>query len=101
MWIVEFKKEAHDENMKLVHRIKEDICELFKRLEGGAHGERHYEIDAYDERKNRNSMEQYYRRDGMMDERRGGGMGRKDDRFEDRRYPQYPFDERGGGRYNY
>lgn len=102
MVILEFKKETHEHTMNLLHRVKEDICELYETLEksGEAHGERRYVIDQYDER--RRSMG---RRDEMMDERRNrdsrGRYSRRDDRMEDRRYPEYPYEERGGGRYDY
>lgn len=102
MVILEFKKETHDHAMSLVHNIKKEICELFEIMDkpDEAHGERKYYINAYDER--RGGMGN---RDMQMEERRNrdsrGRYSRRDDRFEDRRYPKYPFDERGGGRYNY
>ena len=109
MIILQFKKEDHEENMNLLHRIKKDVCTLYEKLEESekeAMGQRHYEIDSFDER--RGSGMNY--RGGMnrrddIGERRGGGrggrMGRRDDEFESRRFPEYPFDERGGGRYDY
>lgn len=57
--IIEFKEDAHKENLHLAHRIKEEVCELIDKLSKGEYGDRHYE-DIY------------------FDERRGGGrMGRK------------------------
>lgn len=110
MVVIEFKKETHEHTMNLLHRVKKDICELFEIMDkpNEAHGERKYFIDSYDERRggmgSRNEMEERRRRDSMgryasrgMEER--GGM--RDNSFDDRRYPEYPFDERGGGRYNY
>lgn len=101
MIVLEFRKEDHEKNMNLLHRIKTDICELYKNLEesemSSAHGERRYEIEAYDERRGGSHMG---RRD-MMDERRGR-MSYRDNRMSmDRHYPEYPIEERGGGRYNY
>ena len=99
MIVIEFRKEVHEENMELLKRVKKDICTLFERLEGGAHGERHYEIDSYDNRQS-GSMNNRYEMDERRDSR--GRYSRRDDRMEDRRYPEYPmYDERGGGRYNY
>lgn len=100
MIVLQFKREDHEENMNLLHRIKKDICTLYDKLETSekeAMGQRHYEIDSFDER-----------RGGMgyrMDERRGGGrggrMGRREEEPRRGMYPEYPFDERGGGRYDY
>lgn len=107
MIVLQFKKEDHEENMELLHRIKKDVCTLYEKLEESekeAMGQRHYEIDSYDERRGgsmgyRGNMG---RRDDMGERRGGRGrMGRRDDEFENRRYPEYPFDERGGGRYDY
>lgn len=102
MIMIEFRKEDHEKNMSLVHRIKEDVCELWKNLEAAdaAHGERHYEIDSYDERRGMMGRRDIHEE---MDERRGrmGRYVRRDDRYENKHYPEYPFDERGGGRYNY
>lgn len=102
MIVLQFKKEDHEENMNLLHRIKKDICTLYDKLEASekeAMGQRHYEIDSFDER--RGGMG--YR--NVMDERRGGGrggrMGRREEEYHRPMYPEYPFDERGGGRYNY
>lgn len=62
MIILEFKKEKHDENVKLAHQIKESVCKLVDNMMEGAVGERHHE-DPY-----------------MFDERIGGGrMGRRED----------------------
>lgn len=98
MIVLQFKREDHEENMNLLHRIKKDICTLYDKLEASekeAMGQRHYEIDSFDER-----------RGGMgyrMDERRGRGgrMGHRDEEPRRHMYPEYPFDERGGGRYDY
>ena len=108
MIVLQFKKEDHEENMNLLHRIKKDVCTLYEKLEESekeAMGHRHYEIDSYDERRGgmgyRGGMG---RRDEMGERRggsRGGRMGRRDDEFESRRFPEYPFDERVGGRYDY
>lgn len=71
---IEFKEEAHHDNLKLAHRIKEEVCELIDKLSKGGSAERR----------------------GMpypFDERRGGGMSRREN------YPQgggYSMDERGG-----
>ncbi len=113
MVILEFRKEDHEENMNLVHRIKEDICQLYKNLEKAEMGERRYEIDAFDERGGSGN-----RGGGMgnrggsgnrggMGERRGGGRGRGMGNREEMMergypmYPMYPIDEFGGGRYDY
>ena len=109
MIVLQFKKEDHEENMNLLHRIKKDVCTLYEKLEESekeAMGNRHYEIDSFDER--RGSMG--YRSGGMnyrneMGERRGGSrggrMGRREEEYHRPMYPEYPFDERGGGRYDY
>ena len=108
MIVLQFKKEDHEENMNLLHRIKKDVCTLYEKLEESekeAMGNRHYEIDSFDERRSsgmghRGSMG--YR--NAMDERRGGRggrMGRRDEEPYRPMYPEYPFDERGGGRYDY
>ena len=110
MIVLQFKKEDHEENMNLLHRIKKDVCTLYEKLEESekeAMGQRHYEIDSFDERRGGNMG---YRSGGMgyrnsMDERRGGNrggrMGRRDEEYHRPMYPEYPFDERGGGRYDY
>ncbi len=109
MIVLQFKREEHEENMELLYNIKKDICTLYENLEKGekeAMGQRHYEIDSFDERRgggmnyrggmgNRGSMGE--RRGGN----RGGRMGRRDEESYKPMYPEYPFDERGGGRYDY
>lgn len=102
MIVLQFKREDHEENMELLHNIKKDICTLYDNLEKSekeALGQRHYEIDSFDERRGgmnyRNGMGE--RRGGM----RGGRMGRRDEEPRRPMYPEYPFDERGGGRYDY
>ena len=94
MIMIQFKHEEHEKNMNLLHRIKKDIhelCESLEKCEQEAYDERRYIIDQYDEAPRRH----------YMDERRGGLMSRRDNRSIDRHYPEYPFDERAGGRYNY
>ena len=104
MIMIQFREDVHKENMVLLHNVKKDIMKICENLEKGEEanfGERRYVIDQYD------------RRDEMeMDERRGGGrsgmrggrsgyrqgggsMGQRE------RYPEYPFEEMGGGRYDY
>ena len=95
--MIQFREEDHARNMQLLHTIKKSIHELCENLEKNEenYGERRYIIDQFDERP----------RHQEMDERRGGGrggmMGRRDNRSMDRNYPEYPIEERGGGRYNY
>lgn len=98
MIMIQFREEDHARNMHLLRTIKKNLHELCENLEKSEEenfGERRYIIDQFDERP----------RHHEIDERRGGGrggmMGRRDDRSTDRHYPEYPIDERGGGRYNY
>lgn len=97
MIMIQFREEDHARNMQLLHTIKKGIHELCENLEKSEEnfGERRYIIDQFDEKP----------RYPEMDERRGGGrggmMGRRDNRSMDRNYPEYPIEERGGGRYNY
>ena len=98
MIMIQFREEDHAHNMQLLHKIKEDVyalCENMEKSHHSEHGERRYIIDQFDERPKHHEMDE--RRGGD----RGGMMGRRDDRSMDRHYPEYPFDERGGGRYNY
>lgn len=97
---IEFKEEAHHDNLKLAHRIKEEVCELIDKLSKGGSAERR----------------------GMpypFDERRGGGMSRREnypqgDSYGDRRYildtepshsyhqsQHYPQHQKYDERYNY
>lgn len=109
MVVLQFKKEDHEENMNLLHRIKKDVCTLYEKLEESekeAMGNRHYEIDSFDERRGSgmNYRGGMNRRDDMGERRggsRGGRMGRRDEEPYRPMYPEYPFDERGGGRYDY
>lgn len=49
MILVEFKKERHDENLRILHRLKEDVCDLIDAMKHEAHERRHDDYD-YDER---------------------------------------------------
>ena len=98
MIMIQFREEDHARNMHLLRTIKKNLHELCENLEKSEEenfGERRYIIDQFDEKP----------RHHEIDERRGSGrggmMGRRDDRSMDRHYPEYPIDERGGGRYNY
>lgn len=93
MIMIQFREDVHKENMHLLHNIKKDmakLCENLEKEEEANFGERRYIIDQFDRRDNRDRM------GGDMGERRGGGrMGRRE------AYPEYPFDERNSGRYDY
>lgn len=106
---IEFKEDVHHENIKLAHRIKEEVCELIDKLSKGASGERRAEQFPFDERRGGGRMmrKEYYPQDGgySMDQR--GGYG-------DRRYildtepshpyhqsQQYPQHHQYDDRYNY
>lgn len=98
MIMIQFREEEHARNMQLLHTIKKSIYELCENLEKNeeeAHGERRYIIDQFDEKP------RYHEMDERRGEGRGSMMGRKEHRPMERAYPEYPIDERGGGRYNY
>ena len=83
--IIEFREDEHQRNMKLVHNIKKDICELLRNMAEDEIGERRYPV--YDEKRGR----------GMM--RRGGRANMKTrDGNED--YEHYD-DESMDDRYRY
>ena len=52
--IIEFREDEHQRNMKLVHNIKKDICELLRNMAEDEIGERRHPI--YDERRGRSMM---------------------------------------------
>lgn len=85
MIMIEFKKEKHEENVRLLHNLKEDICKLLENMMHESHERRHDGYD-FDERRGRGGR--YSRRDEEMDERRGRM---------NRRYP----DDIYGDRYDY
>lgn len=102
---IEFKEDAHKENIQLAHRIKEEVCQLIDNLSKGGFGDRRHEQYPFDERRMGNRM-------GGQ-----GDMGYGDRRYildtEPSHYPhtQYPqrFEPRQSqgqghqfdGRYNY
>ena len=63
MVILEYRKEKHDENIKLAHQIKETVCRLVDNMMETAISEKHYEEShMYDERRGGGRMN---RREGM------------------------------------
>lgn len=69
---IEFKEDVHHENIKLAHRIKEEVCELIDKLSKGASGERRAEQFPFDERRGGGRMmrrEHYSQDDGYGDRR--------------------------------
>lgn len=69
---IEFKEDVHHENVKLAHRIKEEICELIDKLSKGASGERRAEQFPFDERRGGGRMmrREHYPQDGGYGDRR-------------------------------
>lgn len=97
MIMIQFREDVHKENMALLHNVKKDImkiCENLEKEEEANFGERRYVIDQYDRR---DEMEMDERRGGARSGMRGGRSGYRNRE----RYPEYPIDERGGGRYDY
>lgn len=91
MVVLEFKKEKHDETIRLAHQLKEDMCRLVDNIMEAAIVEKHGK---------------HY----MHDERRGGSrMGRREDEMDYRgtsyRYPTHPYyprmNEEFNDRYDY
>ena len=70
---IEFKEDVHHENIKLAHRIKEEVCELIDKLSKGEYGDRRHEPYEFDERRGGGRMN---RREPM----------RQSDDYGDRRY---------------
>lgn len=69
---IEFKEDVHHENIKLAHRIKEEVCELIDKLSKGASGERRAEQFPFDERRGGGRMMRrgHYPQDGDYGDRR-------------------------------
>lgn len=69
---IEFKEDVHHENIKLAHRIKEEVCELIDKLSKGALGERRAEQFPFDERRGGGRMmrREHYSQDGGYGDRR-------------------------------
>lgn len=69
---IEFKEDVHHENVKLAHRIKEEVCELIDKLSKGASGERRVEQFPFDERRGGGQMmrREHYLQDGGYGDRR-------------------------------
>lgn len=100
MIMIQFREDVHKENMSLLHNIKQDIkklCENLEKEEEANFGERRYVIDQYDRR---DEMEMDERRGGGRHGMRGGRSGYRNNMSREH-YPEYPIDERGGGRYDY
>lgn len=101
MIMIQFREDVHKENMALLHNIKKDmakLCENLEKEEEANFGERRYVIDQYDRR---DEMEMDERRGGGRSGMRGGRSGYRNNMMSRERYPEYPIDERGGGRYDY
>lgn len=106
---IEFKEDVHHENIKLAHRIKEEVCELIDKLSKGASGERRAEQFPFDERRGGGRMmrKEHYPQDGgySMDQRGGYGDRRYIlDTEPSHSYPQsqqYPQHHQYDDRYNY
>lgn len=104
MIMIQFREDVHKENMSLLYNIKKDIkklCENLEQEEEANFGERRYVIDQFDRREP--DMEMGERRGGGRSGMRGGRSGyRQGSNMGQReRYPEYPFEEMGGGRYDY
>lgn len=105
MIMIQFREDVHKENMSLLHNIKKDIkklCENLEQEEEANFGERRYIIDQFDRREP--NMEMDERRGGGRSGMRGGRSGYRQggsNMGQRERYPEYPFDEMGGGRYDY
>ena len=102
MIMIQFREDVHKENMSLLHNIKQDIkklCENLEKEEEANFGERRYIIDQFDRREP--NMEMDERRGGGRSGMRGGRSGYRQNTGQRERYPEYPFDEMGGGRYDY
>lgn len=69
---IEFKEDVHHENIKLAHRIKEEVCELIDKLSKGASGERRAEQFPFDERRGGGRMmrREHYPQDSDYGDRR-------------------------------
>ena len=101
MIMIQFREDVHKENMSLLHNIKKDIkklCENLEQEEEANFGERRYVIDQFDRREP--GMEMDERRGGGRSGTRGGRSGYRNNMPRER-YPEYPFEEMGGGRYDY
>lgn len=101
MIMIQFREDVHKENMALLHNIKKDmakLCENLEKEEEANFGERRYVIDQYDRR---DEMEMDERRGRGRSGMRGGRSGYRNNMMPRERYPEYPIDERGGGRYDY
>lgn len=101
MIMIQFREDVHKENMSLLHNIKKDIkklCENLEQEEEANFGERRYVIDQFDRREP--GMEMDERRGGGRSGMRGGRSGYRNNMSRER-YPEYPFEEMGGGRYDY
>lgn len=83
--IIEFREDEHSKNVRLLHNIKHDICELLKNMSETEMGEKRYPI--FDERRNRGGM----RRDNYGNMRDHQSYMRDD----------YPNDASMDNRYNY
>lgn len=111
---IEFKEDVHKENIKLAHRIKEEVCQLIDKLSQGSLDHRYHEQYPFDERRGGGQMG--YR--GDMGQGAGSQSGYGDRRYildtePSYHYPHqtYPhhFDQRQmqpqtqqfDGRYNY
>ena len=98
---IEFKKQDHDENLQLVHRIKEDICKLVDKLSHGNYHERQYQTPEFDERRgggkmgNRGSMG-YHGTEGSY-----GSGHHMPYHYPYPQHPMYPQDQQYDDRYNY
>ena len=102
MIMIQFREDVHKENMSLLHNIKKDmakLCENLEKEEEANFGERRYIIDQFDRREP--GMEMDERRGGGRSGMRGGRSGYRQNMEQRERYPEYPFDEMGGGRYEY
>ena len=105
MIMIQFREDVHKENMSLLHNIKQDIkklCENLEKEEEANFGERRYIIDQFDRREP--GMEMDERRGGGRSGMRGGRSGYRQgggSMGQRERYPEYPFEEMGGGRYDY
>ena len=102
MIMIQFREDVHKENMSLLHNIKQDIkklCENFEKEEEANFGERRYVIDQYDRREP--GMDMGERRGGSRSGMRGSRSGYRQNMGQREHYPEYPFEEMGGGRYDY
>lgn len=106
MYLIQFREDTHKENMHLLRRVKEDIMKLCENLEKDteeAYGDRRYIIDQFDRRDGGMDMGERRgsggSRSGMRGGNRGGRSGGQMGRREE--YPEYPFEEPAGGRYDY